>query len=390
MTKKLLGYVTLAVFFTSIFIIPGAAVAEDAFSFYGSVRATTAYVNHSKETNNIPYSVLSATNGLAPTADEDYTFLAWEMEKLTSRFGVRAKKDQFSGRIEIRPYDGSIWRHYYGVYNFGSGTLLMGQTWDPLFLTGTMAESLMFGGMNGAMTDVVNGLRTEQFKVAFHKTPVGMVNFALLKPNKAPGGGVIGLTAAKTEATIPALRLTLHSKPVGPVSFVAGTGYNAYTITDPAGESYDVDGWAGVLGGRFKMGSFGLNLNLWTGKNPNIFASTPHYAFANAVYDAASDKVEDATVNYGIMTSTYWQIKDNLKLQFDYGMRETETEEVTGIPGTELTHSNYTLTLRYKWKQMTIRPQIEYIEWGDLEYSNGTETDLGTSLIAGIYWQFDF
>lgn len=381
-----LGFVCIPFLFT-------AAIAEVDIQAYGSVRFQTAIVQHSKETHNIPFSVFSAYNGLAPTANSDYQYLSWELEPWVSRFGVNFKSGRLGGNVELRPVSSSIYRHWYGTYDFDFGRFLIGHTWNPIFLCGCMSESYFFSGIQGGpAAEPYNGLREEQIRLEFPLKSIGLATIAFIKPND--NITVTGLSIAKVETTVPNLVATLHSKPIGPVSLVAYGGYHTVNLESASGESYTLDSYVAGLGPRFTFGPFKFNVNLWKGKNPNVYHYSPNYPFSYNVYDAASNAIQDADLNYGLMMCASYQVNKNFKVQLDYGLRETELPSTATTVGYTRRLSVFTFAAPFcpfKDVKVTIRPEVDYVDWGELEYKNGAPSlDLGTSLVYGIYWQFDF
>ncbi|GAB6147288.1 hypothetical protein [Desulfocicer niacini] len=358
---------------------------------YGSVRFQTLSVSHSSETANIPYSLFSSYGGLAST-DDDYNYTSFEMERYLSRFGCNFKMGGITGKVEIRPVSGSIYRHWYAGYKSPIGNFVIGHTWDPLFFATVKSSSLVFGGVGGPLTDIHMGLRLEQLTWSSTVKNVGKVTIGLTKPNTS--GDVNGLTNAKKETSIPGFRATYFSEKSGPFQFKAFGGYNQYTITSTSGEDYDVNGMVYGIGATIDVNKFGGGLNFWGAKNPNVFASSPHYAFENPVYDAVKDNVKDTDINWGFYTQMYYKFMENARAVLECGMREAEVPSVTGSPGFTRKLTTVTFSLPFKnvfQKGITLMPTFEYVDWGEKEYSdNSANLDLGDTIIYGIYFQVDF
>ena len=74
---------------------------------------------------------MESVDNVAPTLDEDD--LIWTMDRACTRVTASFKEGPISGLVEIRPLDASQTRHWFASWNFGAGTLGIGQTWTPEF-----------------------------------------------------------------------------------------------------------------------------------------------------------------------------------------------------------------------------------------------------------------
>jgi hypothetical protein len=103
---------------------------------YGSVRVGTYWITSDKEINS-PASLTSPSGRGQNFDDSD---LLWQLDEGATRFGVRFKSGKIGGNVEIRPRDqnansysgtNGMVRHWYGNYDMGFGTLIVGQTYTP-------------------------------------------------------------------------------------------------------------------------------------------------------------------------------------------------------------------------------------------------------------------
>jgi len=212
-----------AVVFVVAFTVP--AMAAD-WGFYGSARMTTF--------NN---DVTPA--GVNPQSDED---LIWDMQG-NSRIGANVKAGAIGGKFEYGTGGGNAnIRQLFGTWNFGGGTLLLGQTYTPVFglysnqVWGSDNDLFAYGGIYSGRKPMI-------------QLAMGPLKIALVKPN-TPGGTVTG--ASDTDTTMPKLEVAYSFK-AGPVSLKPMFGYNSYDETVPATQkSYGLDSY--ILGIGFSAG----------------------------------------------------------------------------------------------------------------------------------------
>ncbi len=119
--RKLFIVLAVAAFVVS-FTIP--AIAE--VSFFGQVRMQTYMYSQDEDAGD----------------DSD---LNWDIDSGASRFGANFKAGDVSATVSMRPNTGSFFRHWYGKWNFGAASLVVGQTWTPTF--NPIDESVIGGGL---------------------------------------------------------------------------------------------------------------------------------------------------------------------------------------------------------------------------------------------------
>ena len=165
----------LIVLFAAVALVLSFAVTASAdWNFFGSARMGTWWNDQD-----------TAAGG-----DDGTT---WAQQG-NSRIGASVKKDAIGGAFEYGT--GINMRKLYGTWNFGSGTLLVGQTYTPvnLFISnqvyGGDADLLNFGGG-------IYGGRRGMIQLSF-----GSFKIAFVDPSNAPGvgGGDVDVTLPKIEA----------------------------------------------------------------------------------------------------------------------------------------------------------------------------------------------
>ena len=143
----------LIVLFASVALVLSFAVTASAeWNFYGSARMATFWADNE----------FSGEDNMETWAQQG-----------NSRIGASVKKDAIGGSFEA----GTTWniRKLYGTWNFGPGTLLVGQTYGPvnLFISnqvyGGDADLLNFGGG-------IYGGRTQMLQVSFGALDIALIN----------------------------------------------------------------------------------------------------------------------------------------------------------------------------------------------------------------------
>lgn len=112
--KKLFVLLTAAVLAVA-FTVP--AMAAD-WSFYGSSRVYTGWMDDSKE--------VAGLGGEVDDAD-----LSWN-QQTNARIGANVKAGALGGNFEYGHSSTVNLRKLFGTWNFGAGTLLVGQDYTPI------------------------------------------------------------------------------------------------------------------------------------------------------------------------------------------------------------------------------------------------------------------
>ena len=149
----------LIVLFVSVALVLGFAVTASAeWNFYGSARMSTFWFDQD--------TAAGGGDGLNTWAQQG-----------NSRIGARVQKDAVGGRFEFSNAVGT--RLLYGTWNFGPGTLLVGQTYGPVNL---FISNQVFGGDSDLLNygGGIYGFRPQMLQLQF-----GSFKLAFLQPNLA-------------------------------------------------------------------------------------------------------------------------------------------------------------------------------------------------------------
>ena len=166
---------------------------------YGSVRVQTYWFDKDAESQ---FPTLFSDDGLA-----------WSLDDGSSRFGVRFKSGKVGANVEIRPRDqnansigGStnLLRHWYGSYDMGFGTFIVGQTWTPTF--NPICNECLLGG--GGVLDTYGdmGGSTRKTGLQLHmpvKAINGLIKLAALEPTSTAKSPTNALAVGAAPAALP-------------------------------------------------------------------------------------------------------------------------------------------------------------------------------------------
>ena len=261
--KKFLVIAVLLVFFT------GSAYAAAEWNFYGSARISTFYSN----IDDNPFQA-----GSPHTSDYEQDLNG------NARIGANVKvSDTLTGQFEYGTKSDEMVRILWGEWDFGAGSLGVGQHYTPLLMPysnqvyniyaredGDTNMSL-FGMLYGKRKPMIR-LKFGTFQIAAVQTKTTVANYGTTDNTT---GVIVGdtpvgyayLTAEQpdTEVTLPSIQAKYrYDFDAGHLNFAGG--YQAFDVLD-GGQSYDVTSYVLALGGRLNAGGFYFKGNLWGGQN---------------------------------------------------------------------------------------------------------------------------
>jgi hypothetical protein len=338
------------------FTLPAAADV----SFYGQTNMTTGYTTRSEE-----------VTGNDSDTDIDVHF---DTPVLT-QFGAKFQNGDVGGQVEIRPSWGetgvgtaNYMRLWYGSWNFGAGTLIVGQAYTPtcvpahsdLYKTGITP---WYGSMVGSVRQPQIGLHIGSFKLA------------IMKPEKsAVAGGV------DQDVTLPHLEAN-YSLKAGPASITLLGMYQTFDDILANDDSYDVTSM--LIGATVRAGFGAVNLafNIWTGKNlADGGLGMPGYHAA--AYDAADDEIDDVSI-LGYGGSLTYMLSETMKVSGGYFGISQDRDDFDEADGSSVVYVNLPITLA---KGVMVAPEIRMINY--MEDTAGE--DEGSETSYGIYWAINY
>jgi len=352
MKKLFLFFVAAALI--AAFSVP--AVAGDAeWNFYGSARMATFRIDQSKE-----------LAGVHTPADDDQD-TQWTQQG-NSRIGARVSNGDVGGRFEYGT--GINLRLLYGTWNFGAGTLLIGQTYTPVnvFISnqvfGSDTDMLNTGGIYDGRRPVI--------QVAFAGFKI-----ALVEPST---GGSTAVTAvgAEVDTTLPKIELAYTFKTDMFKVGVVG-GYNSYDVEGDA-KTYDVDSWVAGLWGAVNFGPAYVKANIYKAQNTGAYGL---YEAGDDDFDFVGNKIKDMDT-LGYLAVAGAKLGDAFAVEAGYGKVSHESD-VVGEKDDD-TSAYYVQATIGLAPGVFIVPEIGKIDY-DKNHANAKE---GDQLYYGAKWQINF
>jgi len=335
----------LMVLVAAIAMISGSAYAAD-WNFYGSARVATFWDD-------------VETIGSGADSETDYN----QALQGNSRIGANVKvSDELTGRFEYGT--GVNVRILWGEWNFGSGSLGVGQHYTPLNwfysnqVWGGDTDLLPFGG-------VYSG-RQGMLQLKF-----GGLKLAMLAPKTANS-----ITGASTETTIPGLEASYNMK-FDALSVNLGAGYQTFEA-NVGSLSYDVDSWVLAAGAKMDLGAFYVAGDLYFGENAgSIIAIGPSWGEGTAG-GIVNGSVDDAD-NLGFIIVAGFNMNDMLSFEGGYGYTESELDSANDADETSSWYLNATITMA---PGVFVVPEFGMVD--------GEEDGDGETTYFGAKWQINF
>ena len=408
--KKLL-VLAVAMMVTFALALPATAQDKADWSFYGSVRMWTAWESVDSDTPPQLSSSGAAGNffqvGVTKARAQQFSDgttsgdddVAWLLQG-NSRIGANVKWGNVGGRFEYG--SGPNLRLLYGDWNFGPGTLRIGQDYGAYFY--------LVSGMCGVGGAECNGIgfgsiysgRTPQIKLIMGGFQVNLATSTTTASYQAaPGLNVATLvpsdilvnanTPQDTDQLLPKLEAS-YTFNLGPASLFIGGVYNQYKeIFDVGGErKHTVDGWALGAGTKMGFGPFYVNATAQYAKNPNNSGAGPYTVYPSVMlYDPATDTSEDAKYWAGQLILGF-KLSDAIAFEggFIYQQGKVGALNYTG----DFKQSTYTYYIQMTWspvKNVYFIPEFGIIDFDKLQFQDG-DLNYGSTTWLGVKWMINF
>jgi|GEM_PF-475770 len=412
MKKLTVFYVALVMIFSAL---PAVAQDKADWAFYGSVRMWTAW--ESVDANTPPQlSSQGATGSFFQNATSkarafsigtttyDDADLAWLLQS-NSRIGARVKWGNVGGAFEYG--SGPNLRLLFGTWNFGPGTLLVGQDYGSYDYRvsnvcgpgGAECNGIGLGSIYAGRTPqlalIMGGFRASlempAQNASFSPTttrPILPTTLLLTNNQTTAGTGFI-----ETDITIPRLAAK-YSFNAGPGQFFVGGQYYSYKeVYGVAGREVEntVDGWTLGAGTKLAFGPFYTNATVQYGYNPNNAGSGPATLYPSVqLYSSALDKSEDAEY---LAAQLILGFKLNDSMAFEGGIIWQNGEVQSPTSQVSFEQSTYTYYIQMTWspvKNVFIVPEIGIIDYNKLKSSDSADLNYGNLTWFGIKWQINF
>lgn len=346
----------LMVIVAAIAMLTGSAYAAD-WNFYGNARLQTFYTDTESTT----------------VGTDDAKATVWD-KITTGRIGANVKvSDELSGRFEYGSGDNVNLRLLYGTWNFGAGTLTVGQDWTPIRLPHS----------NQAYNDAglgdwgeLGSAREAQIKLRF-----GGFQMAFITPDSALSANTT-TAAVATEAKFPKVAAKyIFTGENWSVSLLGA--YQTFDVDDMSVNSYLLG-----AGGSVGFGAVTLSASLHGGSNiGNLGGSNTGRDDADAVVnfgDGYADRRNATTVvdndAVGFKLVGAYAVNDMFGLEAGYGYAQTELD-VAGSVENEV--QSY-----YLQAPITMAPGVVITpEIGIVDYKETNQTKI---TYFGAKWQINF
>jgi hypothetical protein len=393
--KKLM-IVLLAALLLLAFSVPvmaqGSPQAGAQWGFYGSIRMWTAYGDRDAKT---PAGLLGAPGNArapfgAPTYDD--SDLVWQGQD-NSRFGAIASSGPITGQVEIGwaapgdSYESNRVRIWKGTWNFGPGSLKLGQDYTPLFF-GVSNQCGYIGGDCGLIFwgEIYTG-RNPQITLS-----MGGFQFGLVAPGR-PGaqgphnyGATPGYPIAEVDTYIPEIEAS-YTFNLGPVALFLGAGYHAHKVVNALDDDQTISAFIGSLGWKAGFGPFYVNGKISYTQNPGDYGITGDMLFSKALWTGTD--IEDVTGWRGVIALGF-KLTDMMSFEGGFGMISDEQDVAPGITAKERTMAYYIQMTYSPVKNFFIVPELGFVDYGKLKVDGVPDDDLGNGWYFGIKWQINF
>jgi len=345
------------VIFAIVALIASPAMAAE-WNFFGSARMSTFSNDFSDD---------AGVND-----DQDTT---WALQG-NSRIGANVKAGDVSGAFEYGT--GVNVRKLYGEWNFGAGSLLVGQTYTPanFFPSNQVwdgdADLLPYGGVYRGRRPMVQ-LKFGTFKLAF------------VSPDSTSDLG----TGGDVDVTFPQVEASYKFKTDMFYVDVFG-GYQTYEIETPGyvastGQgisSWDVDSYIAGVNLGLTFGPASIMGSTWLGKNTGPYGMWVESADDPAL-NAAGNEIIDNDL-FGYLAVVNFKANDMLSFEAGYGHVETELDvDAAQSDDTDSYYVNAVITFA---PGVFIVPEVGMVDYAD----DAAGADEGELTYFGAKWQINF
>lgn len=401
--KKLL-VLAVAMMVTFALALPATAQDKADWSFYGSVRMWTAWESVDDDTppqlsSSGGFFTIAVTDAKAQTfgtttTDDDE--LAWLLQG-NSRIGANVKWGNVGGRFEYG--SGPNLRLLYGTWNFGPGTLTVGQDYGPYFFLisglcgpgGQECNGIGFGSIYSGRNPQIK-LTMGGFKFALEK-PTKTATYTLAYPATPISGVATANVAQDTDTTLPRISAS-YSFNLGPASLFVGGMYNTYDAVYNVGgaeKEFSVDAWVLGAGARMGFGPFYANASFQYGSNPNNVIGIHTLYPSVLLYNTATDRDEDAEYMAAQLVLGF-KLSDSISFEGGFVWQDGEVDDPT-LASTTWSQSTYTYYLQMVWspvKNVFFVPEVGVIDYDSLEVTGQNDVNFGDLTWVGMKWMINF
>jgi hypothetical protein len=390
------------------FALPAAAQDKAEWSWYGQARMWTAWEKVDEETivGGAAGSKARAWNpGFGLPTQDDKT-IDWQLQT-NARLGVNVKWGNVGGTVEFgnggTPVNGSAdvaatFRQFFGTWNFGPGTLIVGKTVTPYFFLVSGLCGPGGGECNGIGFGSIYAGRRAQLTLQMGGLKVGLVEpetrfLPLDDETLAPiatRAGAVG--TVDIDYKMPRIEASYQFN-LGPAGLFVGGLYNNYDVEygSPLGlREISSKSWALGIGARTAFGPFYANATGQYGKNVGESGILQNLLLTRMVTDVLTGEEEDSDYMAGQLVLGF-KVMDSLAFEGGVVWNKSETDFLGG--GGSVEQSQWVYYVQAQWspaKNVFIVPEFGIIDNGDLKVTGDPDLDLGKVTWFGVKWQINF
>jgi hypothetical protein len=353
----------LMVLVAALALVAGSAMTAAAadWNFYGHARVSTFFVDVEEQ----------VAGGVDTTNYEQGL-------QGNARIGAIVKvSDELTGGFEYGT--GVNVRKLYGEWNFGAGSLLVGQTYTPL---NYMYSNQVHGDDNDMLAQgATYSGREDMIRLKFGGFEIAVLGPEDGKDDLEDNGNELG--NFDTETSMPAIEVN-YNLVMDRFSMNLGAGYQTYEVTGTPTGDHDVDTYVVTLGGKTTFGPAYLAGSVYMGENVgNMIAVSLD---GNNVWDDGyadwdgTSVVDNEALGYNIVAG----FKANDMFAFEAGYGYVEVEEMGGREEDNEVQTYYVQSTITLAPGVFITPEIGMYD--------GKESGAGNfeTMYYGAKWQINF
>ncbi|MCA1793007.1 MAG: hypothetical protein LC660_03890 [Desulfobacteraceae bacterium] len=350
----------LMVLVAALALVAGSAMTAAAadWNFYGSARVATFYVDEDFDRD-------TSISDFADNTSYEQSLQG------NARIGASVNvSDELTGQFEYG--SGVNVRILWGEWNFGAGSLGIGQHYTPL---NYFYSNQVYGADNDLLAQggVYSG-RESMIRLKF-----GGFQIAALAPQDPLFGGATG-----TEVSMPGIEAN-YNLVMDMFSMNAGFGYQTYELLGTPTGDHDVDSWVAALGAKTGFGPVSIGGNVYYGENVGniMFLSLDgDNAWDDGFADFDGANVVDNEA-MGFILVVNFKANDMFSFEAGYGYAEGEQWDGTAQVDNEV--QSY-----YVQSQITLAPGVFITP--EVGFFDGKEdgVDSVDTMYYGAKWQINF
>jgi hypothetical protein len=293
----------------------------------------------------------------------------------------------------------------YGDWNFGPGTLRIGQDYGAYFylvsalcgVGGAECSGIGFGSIYSGRTPQIKlimggfqfNLATASTVATFQGTGIPTTPAALLLANNQTTAGT---GFVDTDQQLPKIEAS-YTFNLGPASIFVGGIYNRYDEVYNIGNTetdHTVDGWAFGAGAKMGFGPFYVNLTAQYAKNPNNSGAGPYTVYPSVMlFNPATGQEEDSDYMAGQIILGF-RLSDQIAFEGGFIYQEGSVDSLLGLG--EIEQSTFTYYIQMNWspvKNVFIIPEFGIVDFDKIDVQS-TSLDYGKMTWLGIKWMINF